>query len=80
MGLRTTGTGSRRSPVSTLNAYASYTQGSRAPTAIELGCADPQNPCSLPNALASDPPLQQVVTGTREAGLRASMRFPSYTI
>jgi len=58
------------SPISTLNAYASYTQGSRAPTAIELGCADPNNPCSLPNALASDPPLQQVVTGTWEAGLR----------
>jgi outer membrane receptor protein involved in Fe transport len=58
------------SPVSVVNAYASYTQGSRAPTAIELGCADPNNPCSLPNALASDPPLQQVVTGTWEAGVR----------
>jgi outer membrane receptor protein involved in Fe transport len=58
------------SPMSTVNAYARYSQGSRAPTAIELGCADPNNPCSLPNALASDPPLQQVVTGTWEAGLR----------
>ena len=58
------------SPAATVNAYAGYTQGSRAPTAIELGCADPNNPCSLPNALASDPPLQQVVTGTWEAGLR----------
>jgi len=58
------------SPVSMVNAYASYTQGSRAPTAIELGCADPANPCSLPNALASDPPLQQVVTSTWEAGIR----------
>ncbi len=50
------------SPIPTLNVYASYTQGNRAPTAIELGCADPANPCSLPNALDSDPPLQQVVT------------------
>jgi outer membrane receptor protein involved in Fe transport len=58
------------SPVPSVNAYASYTQGSRAPTAIELGCADPTNPCSLPNALSSDPPLQQVVSGTWEAGLR----------
>jgi len=58
------------SPISSLNAYARYAQGSRAPTAIELGCADPANPCALPNALASDPPLQQVVTGTWEAGLR----------
>ncbi len=64
------------SPIRTLNAYASYTQGSRAPTAIELGCADPNNPCSLPNALASDPPLQQVVTGTWEAGLRGKPELP----
>jgi outer membrane receptor protein involved in Fe transport len=58
------------SPIPSLNVYGSYTEASRAPTAIELGCADPANPCSLPNALASDPPLQQVVTGTWEAGVR----------
>jgi outer membrane receptor protein involved in Fe transport len=58
------------SPIPTVNAYASYTQSSRAPTAIELGCADPANPCSLPNALSSDPPLQQVVSGTWEVGVR----------
>ena len=60
------------SPVSSLNLYASYTQSSRAPTAIELGCADPANPCSLPNALSSDPPLQQVISGTWEAGVRGT--------
>ncbi|MDE3194704.1 MAG: TonB-dependent receptor, partial [Acidobacteriota bacterium] len=53
-----------------LNAYARFSQGSRAPTSIELGCADPANPCSLPNALQSDPPLQQVVTDTWEVGVR----------
>jgi outer membrane receptor protein involved in Fe transport len=52
------------------NPAVGYSQGSRAPTAIELGCADPANPCSLPNALSSDPPLQQVVTDTWEVGLR----------
>lgn len=57
-------------PLTWLNAYASYAQGSRAPTSIELGCADAANPCSLPNALASDPPLHQVVTGTWEVGVR----------
>jgi outer membrane receptor protein involved in Fe transport len=57
-------------PTQILNVYASYAQGSRAPTSIELGCADPNDPCTLPNALASDPPLKQVVTGTWEAGLR----------
>jgi outer membrane receptor protein involved in Fe transport len=56
-----------------LNAYASYAEGSRAPTSIELGCADPNNPCNLPNALASDPALQQVVTATWEAGLRGKL-------
>jgi len=58
------------SPVSSVNAYARFSQGSRAPTSIELGCADPNAPCSLPNSLSSDPPLQQVVTNTWEAGLR----------
>ncbi len=58
------------SPISQLNAYASFAQGSRAPTSIELGCADPTNPCALPNALQSDPPLQQVVTDTWEFGFR----------
>jgi outer membrane receptor protein involved in Fe transport len=58
------------SPVPVVNAYARFSQGSRAPTSIELGCADPANPCSLPNALSSDPPLQQVVTDTWEVGLR----------
>lgn len=57
-------------PFRILNAYANYSQANRAPTSIELGCADPNNPCSLPNALASDPPLSQVVTTTWEAGLR----------
>ena len=56
--------------IPTVNAYARFAQGSRAPTSIELGCADPANPCSLPNALSSDPPLEQVVTDTWEIGLR----------
>ena len=58
-------------PLRHLNAYASYSESNRAPTSVELGCADPQAPCKLPNALAGDPPLQQVVTRTIEAGLRS---------
>lgn len=58
------------SPISSLNAYFSYSEGNRAPTSIELGCADPEQPCKLPNAMAGDPPLKQVVTRTFEAGLR----------
>jgi outer membrane receptor protein involved in Fe transport len=63
------------SPFSWVNVYARYSQSSRAPTSIELGCADPANPCSLPNALAADPPLHQMVTDTWEAGLRGHPEF-----
>ncbi|HWW85693.1 MAG TPA: TonB-dependent receptor, partial [Vicinamibacterales bacterium] len=60
------------SPRADFTTYASYSEGSRAPTTIELGCADPVNPCNLPNALAGDPPLDQVVTRTVEAGVRGA--------
>jgi outer membrane receptor protein involved in Fe transport len=61
-------------PTLALNAYANYSQANRAPTSIELGCADPNDPCSLPNALSSDPPLSQVITATWEAGLRGELK------
>ncbi|MEX0960155.1 MAG: TonB-dependent receptor [Burkholderiales bacterium] len=56
-----------------LSAYGGWSQGNRAPTPIELGCADPANPCSLPNAMAADPFLEQVTSQTIEAGLRGSL-------
>jgi outer membrane receptor protein involved in Fe transport len=40
------------------------------PTVIELGCADPEEPCRLPVGLQSDPYLKQVVSRTIEAGAR----------
>ncbi len=52
---------------------AALAQTSRAPSAIELGCADPDSPCRLPNALAGDPPLDQVVARTVEAGITADL-------
>jgi len=61
-----------------LNLYAGYNQGSRTPTAVELGCADPENPCKLPNAMAGDPPLRQVVTKTWEAGARGTFAARSH--
>ena len=51
--------------------YADGAQGNRVPTVIELGCADPAQPCRLPAGLQSDPYLKQVVARTVEAGLRA---------
>ena len=53
--------------------YAGYSEGSRAPTAVELGCADPNRPCRLPNSMAGDPPLDQVVTRTWEAGVHGKV-------
>lgn len=55
------------------NTYLGYNEGSRAPSPIETGCADPLHPCLLPNAMAGDPPLQQVVTKTFEGGVRGKL-------
>ena len=60
-------------PNTWINPYIGYNEGSRAPSTIELGCADPNSPCRLPNALAGDPPLNQVVTKTYEGGLRGKL-------
>jgi len=54
----------------TVTAYAGYSEGMRAPTAMELTCADAAAPCKLPNAFLSDPPLEAIVAKTGEAGLR----------
>jgi outer membrane receptor protein involved in Fe transport len=61
------------SPSASTTLYASYGEGSRAPSSIELGCADPADPCKLPNAMAGDPPLKQVVTRTVEGGIRGGV-------
>jgi outer membrane receptor protein involved in Fe transport len=58
------------SPSHAVNVYFGYSEGSRTPTSVELGCANSDQPCRLPNALAGDPPLEQVVTRTFEAGIR----------
>lgn len=53
-------------------AYASYSEANRVPTAAELSCADPTQPCRVPNAFVADPPLRQVVSHTAEIGARGS--------
>lgn len=57
-------------PTPAFTAYAGYNEGMRTPTAIELTCADPAAPCSLPNDFVSDPALAPVVSKTIEAGAR----------
>ncbi len=53
--------------------YGGYNESSRAPTPVELSCADPGAPCRLPNAFISDPPLKQVVAKTFEIGWRGQI-------
>ena len=53
--------------------YGSYSESARAPTTVELSCADPGAPCNLPNAFLADPPLDQVVTKSFEGGFRGTL-------
>jgi outer membrane receptor protein involved in Fe transport len=59
-------------PHAAMTWYANYSEASRAPTVIELGCANPAAPCGLPNEFAGDPDLQQVVARTAEFGARGA--------
>jgi len=57
---------------SEVTAYAGYSEANRAPTPLELACADPLRPCIVAAFLIADPPLKQVVSRTVEAGLRGT--------
>jgi outer membrane receptor protein involved in Fe transport len=61
-------------PDDALTAYASYSESMRAPTPIELTCADPEAPCKLPNQFLADPTLAKVVSSTIESGARGTWR------
>jgi len=60
-------------PVASVTTYASYNEGMRVPTPVELTCADPNAPCSLPNAFTADPALKPVVSRTWEVGARGKL-------
>jgi len=60
--------------------FANAAQGNRVPTVIELGCADPENPCRLPVGLQADPYLKQVVARTIEAGVRGRLPGGNYSL
>jgi outer membrane receptor protein involved in Fe transport len=53
-----------------LTLFGNWAQSNRAPTVLELGCADKDKPCALPTGLQADPYLSQVVSQTLEAGMR----------
>jgi iron complex outermembrane receptor protein len=60
--------------------FASINQASRTPTPVELTCANPDDPCRLPNAFVSDPPLAQVVARTAEIGVRSRDRHLRWSV
>src|SRR6266545_1638618 len=55
-----------------VTAYAGYSEANRAPTPLELACADPARPCIIGAFLIADPPLKQVISRTVEAGFRGT--------
>ncbi len=63
----------------TLGVYTSYGESSRAPTPSELACSNKDDPCALPNSFLSDPPLDQVVSKSWEAGLRGQFNTVNWT-
>ena len=54
--------------------FARYSESNRAPTAAELSCADPAEPCRVPNAFVADPPLEQAVARSFDVGVRGRWR------
>lgn len=61
-----------------VTAYAGAAQNARAPTASEIECSTPSQPCLLPSTLSSDPAtLRQVLATTYELGVRARTPLPS---
>ncbi len=80
-------------PTDHMNIYGSYSESNRAPTPIELACNDSvytraqafaDNPddvefeCRLPNAFLADPPLNDVVSKSFEAGVRGDIGLVDY--
>jgi len=60
-------------PSSDLGFFGGYNESMRAPTPIELSCADPASPCNLPTGFNGDPDLKAVVSKTWEGGARGKL-------
>ena len=67
--------GAAWSPSPAWTLFGNLSQGMRVPTPMELACADPDAPCTLPNIFVADPPLDPVIATTGEIGARG--RFES---
>jgi iron complex outermembrane recepter protein len=56
-----------------ISAFGGYSEANRAPTPLELDCANPALPCLLEGSLVADPPLAQVISHAYQAGLRGNL-------
>ena len=65
--------GAAWNPIREIGVFANYNQAMRAPTAIELACADPTTPCALPTGFNGDPDLKAVIAHTIELGARGKI-------
>jgi outer membrane receptor protein involved in Fe transport len=59
--------------IPSVTAYGGFSVANRAPTPLELGCANPNMPCIIDSFLVSDPSLKQVTSQTVEAGFRGQL-------
>jgi outer membrane receptor protein involved in Fe transport len=66
-------------PTENTNLFANWSEGTRTPSVIELGCAFDPNPatrfagaCTLPSTLSGDPYLPQIQATTYELGVRGA--------
>jgi iron complex outermembrane recepter protein len=62
-----------------INAYVELEQSSRTPTAAELSCSNPAQPCLFPLSFISDPNLRQVIAQTAELGAKGDAVFGNAT-
>ncbi len=56
-----------------LGLFGGYSESMRAPTSIELSCANPDSPCALPTGFNGDPDLKAVTARTFEFGGRGTL-------
>jgi outer membrane receptor protein involved in Fe transport len=60
-------------PGDRIGIFGGYSEAMRAPTSIELSCADPNSPCALPTGFNGDPDLKAVTARTFELGARGTL-------
>ncbi len=58
---------------SAVGVFGGYSESMRAPTSIELSCANPNSPCTLPTGFNGDPALKAVTAGALEFGGRGRL-------